>query len=143
MSLPPINNPNAFSQTYSVVYENGTTPQYRLEYLAPSTGGVIYQPGVILARWNGSGPYPNQLVNYTAGGSDGQNVPVGIVIDNDMVLTAAAVASPTPIRYAYAATNFYVAKLIGTVSGDVTAAITAWNGVITYDSNGNQLAWKP
>ena len=136
MALTPQNTQNAFVQAYSAVFQ-GDYPKFCVKGLmATSTGSYVYTSGSIVAQYT-SGPNAGKYVNYNSSGSNGQAVPIGVIVDDYFVN---GTAPSDLINIAIASTvQFYQDQLSTQVSGDVAAAITAWGAFTTQDASGRNI----
>jgi hypothetical protein len=89
--LSPVNNVNTFSYKPTKLFR-GTPGNKSGDVLAAPTNTAAfplgYQAGQILARYT-SGANLGLLVNWDALGTDGQAVPVSILVDEGLQLTGA------------------------------------------------------
>lgn len=96
MAYFPDTTQTAYQQDYSpeVIYGTNNLGQYTISqfFLAPATASTLYNPGLIMARYT-SGDNAGMVVNWDgANGVDGQEIPIGILVDN--FLNAATSAEP-------------------------------------------------
>ena len=77
----PINDQFKYIARYKALYYQGNTD--KTYTLAPPTGGAQYVPGLLMATYTG-GPNVGMFVNYSSAGTNGQNVCVGWLDDQDL-----------------------------------------------------------
>lgn len=127
MQPGPLNNTSAFSQSYSKLFIGNIFPINLAVTLAASTDSVVYQTGVILAQYT-AGANTGKFVNYKSGASNGQGTAVAILWD-DNIVNATSVTGLVTAGVPRGGVECYYASLIGSVSGDVDAAITQLGGI--------------
>ena len=136
--LSPFINTDILSVSFTSITTDGS-PLTSSDLLAPSTAGAVYQSGLIVAQYT-SGPNIGQLVNYTALGTNGQNIPIGVIYDDQL---ATGEMGGDGHWATFIVQNqkgaLYKSKLIGTVSGDVDAFIAALELRQVNDYNTGQI----
>lgn len=140
MAIGPSVNTSLGGINFPVVTSD-SSPLYTMAPLAASTGGVVYQSGVLLAQYT-AGSDVGKFVNYdSVSGTNGQNVFVG-VLDDDLMVNGTTVAGQVQIIVQNTKGAFYRGKLIGTQIADIAAAITQRNAKVVFDYNAsNDLAY--
>lgn len=124
-----------------VIYGDRSKCQFTNGRLADATGDVVYAPGCILAVYT-SGPNIGLYVNYdSVAGTNGQDVPVGVLTDDNFSLTDVESVNNLQDEILVAG-NVIFSTLFATQEADIAAYITARNG-LTYTSDGNVITHLP
>lgn len=123
MIIPQFDS-EAFTQSYSAIFA-GDYPTTIGCIFADATDDVTYQSGVIVALLTG-GSDAGKYINYVDGESDGQGTPVGVIVDDNIVVTGTP-GDSVMISVALAQWNcvFLKEALIDLPAGTVADAITA------------------
>jgi hypothetical protein len=133
MAIGPSINTNIRSISFPVITTDAS-PIYTMAPLAPSTGSVIYQSGTLLAQYTAGGNV-GMFVNYdSVSGTNGQNVFVGVLLD-DLIVQGTTVVGQVQIAIMLTKGAFYKSALQYTQIADVNAAITQRNAKVVYDYN--------
>lgn len=133
MSIGPSVNTNVRAITFSIC-STDASPLYTQAPLAASTGGIIYKTGLLLAQFT-SGPNVGKFVNYdSVAGTNGQNVFVGVLMDDLCPETTSAVPL-AQIAVWLTKGAFVKEQLLYTQIADVAAAITQRNAKSIIDYN--------
>lgn len=135
-TITPSNNLNQWSRNYNpaLFLGNISIAQFLNVQLAPATDGLVYNAGTILARYT-SGPNVGKYVNYVTGGTNGQDVMVGVLSDNRVPTNYTTPAANDRLQMVYGGANIFLQYLytpLGT-SADVLVAL-ATMGARTYNS---------
>ena len=135
MSIGPNVDTNVRSISFPIC-STDASPIYTQAPLAASTGGVIYQTGLLLAQYT-SGPNVGKFVNYdSVAGTNGQNVFVGVLMDDLLIETTAAVPL-AQIAVMLTKGAFVKEQLKYTQIADIAAAIAQRNAKVVFDYNAN------
>lgn len=133
MTIGPSVNTNIRSISYPVI-STDASPIYTVAPLAPSTGGVVYQSGTMVAQYT-SGANVGKFVNYdSVAGSNGQNVFVGVISD-DLIFNGTTVVGQVQIIVMLTKGAFIESALQYTQIADVAAAIAQRNAKVVFDYN--------
>ncbi len=133
MSIGPGVNTNVRSISFPIC-STDASPIYTQSLLAPSTGGIVYQTGLLLAQYT-AGANVGKFVNYdSVAGTDGQNVFVGVLMD-DLIQTGTTVSGQVQIAVMLTKGAFVKEQLLYTQIADVAAAIAQRNAKVVFDYN--------
>ncbi len=135
MAIGPGINTNVRAISFPIC-STDASPIYTMSLLAPSTGGIVYQTGLLLAQYT-SGSFAGQFVNYdSVAGTDGQDVFVGVLMD-DLIQTGTTVAGQVQIAVMLTKGAFVQQQLFYTQIADIAAAIVQRNAKVVYDYASN------
>lgn len=133
MAVGPEINTNVRAINFPIC-STDASPIYTLSLLAPSTGGIVYQTGLLLAQYT-SGTYNGMFVNYdSVAGTDGQATFVGVLMD-DLIQTGTTVVGEVQIAVMLTKGAFVQEQLLYTQIADVAAAIAQRNAKVVFDYN--------
>src|SRR5271165_3282102 len=133
MAIGPSINTNVRSISFAIC-STDASPIYTMAPLAPSTGGIVYQTGLLLAQYT-SGVNVGKFVNYdSVAGTDGQNVFVGVLMD-DLIQTGTTVTGQVQIAVMLTKGAFVEQQLFYTQIADLAAAIAHRNAKNVFDYN--------
>lgn len=135
-TITPSNNLNQWSRNYypAMFLGNISIAQFLNVKLAPATNGLVYNAGTILAQYT-SGPNAGLYVNYLTGGSNGQNVMVGVLSDNRVPANYTTPGANDRLQMVYGSCNLFLSYLytpLGTAN-DVLVALATMNARV-YNS---------
>ncbi len=135
MAIGPGINTNVRSISFAIC-STDASPIYTMSLLAPSTGGIVYQTGLLLAQYT-SGSNAGKFVNYdSVSGANGQNVFVGVLMD-DLIQTGTTVVGQVQIAVMLTKGAFVQEQLQYTQIADIAAAIAQRNAKVVYDYASN------
>jgi hypothetical protein len=133
MSLAPGVETNVRTISFSDCCTDGS-PIFTQAPLAASTGGVTYKTGTLLAQLT-AGPSIGKFINYdSVAGTNGQNVFVGVLMDNLITETTAAIPL-AKIAIQLQKGAYIKEKLFYTQIADIAAAIAQRNAKVVFDYN--------
>jgi len=133
MSMGPSVDTNVRAISFSIC-STDASPIYTQAPLAASTGGIEYKTGLLLAQLT-SGADSGKFINFdSVAGTDGQDVFVGVLMDNQLpVSTAAQPLAQIAIMLTKGA--FVKEQLLYTQIADIAAAVTQRNAKEIIDYN--------
>lgn len=135
MAIGPGINTNVRSISFSAICTDAS-PIYTMSLLAPSTGGIVYKTGLLLAQYT-SGSYNGMFVNYdSVSGTNGQATFVGVLMD-DLIQEGTTVVGQVQIAVMLTKGAFVKEQLLYTQIADVAAAISQRNAKVVFDYNSN------
>lgn len=133
MAIGPGVNTNVRAINFPIC-STDASPIYTLAPLAPSTGGIVYQTGLLLAQYT-SGANVGKFVNYdSVAGTNGQATFVGVLMD-DLIQIGTTVTGQVQIAVMLTKGAFVESQLLYTQIADVAAAITQRNAKVVFDYN--------
>lgn len=133
MSIGPGINTNVRAITFAIC-STDASPIYTQAPLAASTGGIVYQTGLLLAQYT-AGPNVGKFVNYdSVAGTNGQNVFVGVLMD-DLLPQSTAAAALAQIAVMLTKGAFVQEQLFYTQIADIAAAIAQRDAKVVFDYN--------
>lgn len=133
MTTGPSVNTNVRSISFQIC-STDASPIYTIALLAPSTGGIVYQTGFLLAQYT-SGANQGKFVNYdSVSGTNGQATFVGVLMD-DLIQTGTTVTGQVRIAVMLTKGAFIQQQLLYTQIEDIAAAIAQRNAKVVFDYN--------
>jgi hypothetical protein len=140
MSIGPSIDQNIRAISFSIC-STDASPIYTQAPLAASTGGIVYKTGTLLAQYTAGGNV-GKFVNYdSVAGTNGQNVFVGVLMDDLLTETTAAVPL-AQIAIQLTKGAYVKEQLLYTQIADIAAAITQRNAKVINDyNNGTNLIY--
>lgn len=133
MAIGPSINTNVRAINFSIV-STDASPIYTMAQLAPSTGGIVYQYGLMLAQYT-SGGNAGKFVNYdSVAGTNGQAVFVGVLMD-DLIQTGTTVTGQVQIAIMLTKGAYVQEQLLYTQIADIAAAIAQRDAKVVFDYN--------
>lgn len=133
---------NVFTQTYNQIFF-GDPPITANLLVATSTGSTNYVNGLVMAQYTAGGSV-GQAVNWDVNGTNGQQVPIGVLCDDYATLGATTVTGLAKIAIGGRGNGTYLinsALSVTTGSGNTIPAAMALLNSNTYTIEGVQL-WK-
>lgn len=129
--------PGVNTNARSISFPNCCTdasPIYTMALLAPSTGGIVYQTGLLLAQYT-SGGNVGKFVNYdSVSGTNGQATFVGVLMD-DLLTTGTTVTGQAQISVMLTKGAYVQEQLFYTQIADIAAAIAQRDAKVVFDYN--------
>ncbi len=136
MAIGPGINTNVRSISFPIC-STDASPIYTMATLAASTGGIVYQTGLLLAQYTSSGGWgtAGQFVNYdSVAGAHGQQTFVGVLMD-DLIVTGTTVTGQVQIAVWLTKGAFVQEQLFYTQIADIAAAIAQRDAKVVFDFN--------